>query len=80
MKKEKQLSDILNLLEELEIHQKKHLMNFAKQFVPNITEEDILQPNDYSVLENNPLFRYEEGVFHGVLATISAIQAVLKKD
>jgi len=80
MKKKEQLSDILKLLEELELYQKKHLMDFAKQFVPNITEEDILQPNDYSALESNPLFRYEEGVFHGVLATISAIQAFLKKD
>jgi len=80
MKKEKQLSDILNLLEELEIYQKKHLMEFAKKFVPNITDEDILQPNDFSELENNPLFRYEEGVFHGVLSTISAIKATISKD
>jgi len=79
MKKEKQLSDLLNLLGELEVYQKKHLTKYAKQFVPNITEEDILQPNDYSILENNPLFRYEEGVLHGVLSTISAVQAMLKK-
>jgi hypothetical protein len=73
MKKTKQITD---LLEELERHQQQKLMKLALEFIPNITEEDILQPNDYAILENNPLFRYEEGFLHGIKSTIQAIKAL----
>jgi uncharacterized protein YueI len=56
------------------LQQKKVLIKVAERVVENITEEDVLQPNDYLLLENDPLFRYEEGYFAGLLAA----QALLK--
>ena len=67
MKKIKELDQAIS-------QQKKLLMKVAERVVKNITEEDVLQPNDYPLLENDPLFRYEEGYLTGLLAA----QALLK--
>jgi len=63
------------LLDELLSLQEKKLLEYAAQIVPNVTSDDILQPNDYTELENHPFFRYEEGVLKGIYATKMAILA-----
>ena len=71
-------SDILELLAEIEaLHQEK-LLTFARKIRPNLTEEDLLQPNDYPELENNPEFRYSEGLLSGVRTAQAAIRNYLK--
>lgn len=64
------------LFEELIEGQKKKLMRCAEALIPNITEDDLLQPNDYPILENNPLFRYEEGVLEGLYTALAAWRAL----
>lgn len=66
------------LLEAISL-QKKKLMESAEQFVPHITEEDLLQPNDFPILENHPFFRYEEGVLEGLLAALATFRATQKE-
>lgn len=63
------------LLEELINSQKKELLKCGRHFVPTLTPEDLLQPNDYPVLEQNPHFRYEEGVLAGLLSAQIAIKS-----
>lgn len=58
--------------------QRKKLLQFAQQIVPNITLDDLLQPNDFSELEHHPLFRYEEGVLEGLLTARMGYLAWLK--
>ena len=58
--------------------QRKRLLKCAEQFVPHITEEDILQPNDFPELENHPYFRHEEGVLEGLLSALAAFKASQK--
>ena len=65
------------LIEMIEI-QKKKLLQCAEQFIPNITEEDILQPNDFPEIENHPYFRHEEGVLEGLLSALAAFKASQK--
>lgn len=67
------------LFEEMISAQKKKMLALAKSILPRITEEDLLQPNDYPQLENHPLFRYEEGVLEGFLTARMAYLA-LKKE
>lgn len=55
------------IFEELINLQRKKLFSCAERLIPHITEDDILQPNDFPVLETNPHFRYEEGVLEGLL-------------
>jgi hypothetical protein len=48
-------------------YQREKLLKMGRAIVPTLTPEDILQPNDYLELEQNPCFRYEEGVLQGML-------------
>jgi len=67
------------LFEELISGQQKKLYTLAQKFIPHITPDDLLQPNDFPALEHNPLFRYEEGVLEGLLTARMAYLAY-KKD
>ncbi|MCH9633920.1 MAG: hypothetical protein S4CHLAM7_06540 [Chlamydiae bacterium] len=70
------MEDSLNILmQEIVQAQAKKLFKMGQQIRPNLTEEDILQPNDYPELENSPLFRYEEGVLEGVKTAQMALLA-----
>ena len=63
------------LFEELIFQQKKKMMTCARQIVPYISEDDLMQPNDFPLLENYPIFRYEEGVLEGILTARMAFLA-----
>ncbi|WP_316358385.1 hypothetical protein [Candidatus Neptunichlamydia sp. REUL1] len=65
------------LFNELIDFQEKKLLSYAATIIPNITTDDILQPNDYPELEKHPFFRYEEGVLKGLH---SAKMAVLSQQ
>ncbi len=56
--------------------QKQTLLKLGRRFVPTLTPEDMLQPNDYPELEYNPHFRYEEGVLAGAQTVQMAFQAI----
>ena len=56
-----------NLFEELIGQQRKKLLKYGKSITPQVTEDDLLQPNDFPELENHPAFRYEEGVLEGLM-------------
>jgi len=40
-----------------------------------VTEEDLLQPNDFPELELHPHFRYEEGILDGLMVARTALLA-----
>lgn len=67
------------LFDELICGQKKRMLALASQMVPHITEDDLLQPNDFTELENHPLFRYEEGVLEGLMTARMAYLAQAKE-
>lgn len=56
--------------------QRNELLKCGRRLIPNLTTEDILQPNDYNQLENNPHFRFEEGVLAGVQTLQMALLAL----
>lgn len=56
-----------NIFDDLIRVQKKRLFVCAQRIVPGITEDDLLQPNDFPSLELHPHFRHEEGVLEGLL-------------
>lgn len=65
----------LLLIEELIEHQKKKLFVLARRVIPNITPDDLLQPNDFPELEHHPHFRYEEGILDGFQQVRAALLA-----
>ncbi|MCB1074080.1 MAG: hypothetical protein KDK59_00935 [Simkania sp.] len=78
MKKKNSL--LVELFDELIAFQEKKLLNYAAEIIPNVTSDDILQPNDYDELENHPFFRYEEGVLKGIQTAKMAVLAKLRED
>ena len=66
------------LFEELVSNQEAKLLKYGSSIVPQVTSDDILQPNDYSELENHPYFRYEEGVLKGLQTAQMAFLAWCK--
>lgn len=63
------------LFQELIQHQQAVVFRTAMRICPSITEEDLLQPNDFPMLENHPNFRYEEGVLAGLMTAQMAFRA-----
>jgi hypothetical protein len=65
----------IEILDELAQFQLKKMLNYAQKIYPGITGDDLWQPNDFPLLEADPLFRYEEGVHAGVLQAKAALLA-----
>ncbi len=70
--------EIDTLLEELIHYQRNQLLRCGKRLVPQLTEEDLWQPNDFPELESHPHFRYEEGVLAGIQTVQMAFFAFRK--
>jgi hypothetical protein len=71
------MNDALELIESLIVAQKEKVFTCARRIVPHITQEDVLQPNDFPQLEFHPHFRFEEGILDGMQVVRAAIQASL---
>lgn len=67
------------LMAELVELQKQKVLRCGRQFVPHLTADDVLQPNDFPLLENNPHFRYEEGILAGLQSAQTAIFTYMKE-
>lgn len=72
-------NSIEKLLDELFTHQYKKLYSCGTEIIPNLTTDDLLQPNDFQELEFHPHFRYEEGVLAGIQTVQTALNAI-KRD
>ena len=66
------------LFDELVLAQQRKMLILARTILPNLTSDDIMQPNDFPQLENHPSFRYEEGVLEGILTARMAYLAKQK--
>ncbi|MGR3973356.1 MAG: hypothetical protein QRY72_02110 [Candidatus Rhabdochlamydia sp.] len=51
----------------------------ALAILPHLTDDDILQPNDFPQLENNCYFRHNEGVLEGLM-TAQIAYSMHQKD
>lgn len=71
------IEEILNEIAEM---QHKRTLACGRRVVPRLTEDDMLQPNDFPVLENHPEFRYEEGVLEGIRTVQMALRAYVKES
>ncbi len=70
--------EIKNLIDQIIQAQEKRVLACGREFVPNLTSEDVLQPNDYPALENCPPFRYEEGSLAGMHTIRCALLAYFR--
>lgn len=54
------------LLEKILLDEQNKLLSIAERLGIKLTEEDLLQPNDFPLLENHPEFRFQEGILQGI--------------
>lgn len=66
----------VELLDELAQYQFNKMFKYAKNIYPQMTFDDLWQPNDFPLLESDPYFRYEEGVHAGILQAKAALLSV----
>jgi len=69
------------LLDELILSERKKMVDLAKEILEiPLTEDDLLQPNDFPELESNPHFRFQEGIVIGLLTFQSAYKAAKRLE
>ena len=63
-------------IQEIVALQQKKMLACGQQIIPALTLDDAMQPNDFLELENNALFRYEEGLLTGIQTVQMALRAL----
>ncbi|MFN8542672.1 MAG: hypothetical protein U0807_00455 [Candidatus Binatia bacterium] len=63
------------LLEEMVAQQERKLQALGARLAPELTAEDLLQPQDYAVLRESGEFNYEDGILAGLRAAAIALRA-----
>jgi hypothetical protein len=63
------------LWDELVKQQEKKLLALARELRPNVTWDDLLQPQDLPEVANDPTFNYEDGLLAGIKAARIAFRA-----
>lgn len=63
------------LWDELIQQQEKKLLLLANELRPNVTWDDLLQPQDLPEVANDPTFNYEDGLLAGIKAARMSFRA-----
>lgn len=72
------LRELENLLNTLHEQQNSKARRAAHRLRPDLTSEDLLNPDNFSDLISDPNFMYEDGIAAGILSAKMAIRAWLK--
>ena len=62
------------LIQELIQHQKSKVLKVAREIVPDLTPEDIRNPQDFPELVADTMFNYEDGILTGYLTFQTAFR------
>ena len=62
------------LIQELIEHQQAKVLKIAMEIVPDATQEDIRNPQDFPDLVADTLFNYEDGILTGYLTLQTALR------
>jgi hypothetical protein len=63
------------LFDELANQQRLKVLKLAREAVPHLTGDDVLNPHDYPELHEHPAFEYEDGILAGILVAQTALRA-----
>jgi hypothetical protein len=67
------------LFEELIVHQRQKVLREGRRLNPQLTEDDVTQPQDFPELAASPSWNYEDGILAGYLAAQMAVRARLRR-
>jgi hypothetical protein len=63
------------LLEQMISQQRTKVLRLAREAVPHIGPEDVLNPHDFPELKAHPTFEFEDGLLSGLVAAQVALRA-----
>jgi hypothetical protein len=63
------------MFEQMIDQQRRKVLKLAREAVPNIGPEDVLNPHDFPELKAHPTFEYEDGLLAGLVAAHIALRA-----
>lgn len=67
------------LFEGMVSQQRTKVLRLAREALPHLSSDDVLNPNDYPELKAHPTFDYEDGLLSGLLAAQMALRAEVKR-
>jgi hypothetical protein len=73
------LSDLDRMFEQMIAQQRAKVLKLAREAVPNIGPEDVLNPHDFPELKAHPTFEFEDGLLSGLVAAHIATRAELAR-
>ena len=59
--------------------QRAKVLRLAREAVPNLGPEDVLNPHDFPELKAHPSFEFEDGLLSGLVAAQIALRAELRR-
>ena len=68
------------LIQELIQNQKSKVLKVAREIVPDLTPEDIRNPQDFPELVADTLFNYEDGILTGYLTIQTAFRKQIRPE
>ncbi|MFN0207358.1 MAG: hypothetical protein ACKVS6_13720 [Planctomycetota bacterium] len=71
---------ILDLLDRMIEHQRAKVLQTARRVLPNLTSDDLMNPQDFRELDCVSEFHYEDGILAGYIAAQMAIRAATKRN
>lgn len=72
--------DVLEpLFEQMISAQRQKVLRLAREAVPNVGLDDILNPHDFPALKAHPTFEYEDGLLAGLMAAQIAARAEIRQ-
>ena len=68
------------LIQELIQHQQYKVLKVAREIVPDLTPEDIRNPQDFPKLVADTMFNYEDGILTGYLTFQTAFRKQIRPE
>ena len=67
------------VLENMIAQQRAKVLKLAREAVPHLSPEDVMNPYDFPELKAHPTFEYEDGILAGLVSAQIALRVELKK-
>jgi len=69
------LAALDRMFDQMIAQQRQKVLRLAREAVPNIGPEDVLNPHDFPQLKAHPTFEFEDGLLSGLVAAHIAARA-----
>jgi len=66
------------LFDQMIEQQRSKVLKLAREAIPHLSPEDVLNPSDFPELKAHPTFEYEDGILAGLVAAQIALRTELR--